>query len=467
MTNSDTDQTDGNGTGMRCLECGAEVPEGASCCPVCGNEKNILPSRWTPPERIFYWKSLLPVFSPETRVLMALSVALICALWLLGSARVRSQAALLGESDKQVEIVRADMAENNRVDFEIAGESVNSVVQGEDPIKIEDARFIAETAQNSGNWFDAVDSWTLVTEKENAEFSDFMSLANAQLMANDAMSSRATLNRAIVRFPDQPEGYLKFGELEESAENLEAARFQYQVGLSYCPGNIDLIEKLHAVETELGYVDEPILEPEVEPEQPEIPGVITTNYGVIYQLQVPVIQPEPSPSPAAAPVNIINPAPPSEPESPQPLNLIGTGNPDVPTTSDPGVDDSNGEIPNVPDEVSITNVQNLQVSATTEQVSLNLVVDNPAAFSTSTASDPTRLIVRIPNAQISEGSSIIRDVNFNVPLVERVHLGEGTSDSGPFVILVIYLGENVHYSVSAESQSVMVRIGKDPGTDAG
>jgi hypothetical protein len=421
-----------------------------------------------PPERISDWKSLLPVFSPETRVLMALSVALICALWLLGSARVRSQAALLGESDKQVEIVRADMAGNNQSsDFNITGESVNSVAQGEDPIKIEDARFIAETAQNFGSWFDAIDSWTLVTEKENADFSDFMSLANAQLMANDAMSSRATLNRAIVRFPDQPEGYLKFGELEETAGNLEAARFQYQVGLSYCPGNIDLIEKLRAVETELGYIDEPILEPDVEPEQPETPGVTTTNNGVIYELQIPVIQPEPSPPPVAAPVNIINPVPPSEPENSQPLTLIGAGNPDVPTTSDPGVDDSNEGISDVPDEVSIINVQDLQVSATTEQVSLNFVVDNPAAFSTSTASDPTRLIVRIPNAQISEGSGIIRDVNINVPLVERVHLGEGNSDSGPFVILVIYLGENVHYSVSAESQSVRVIIGKDPGTDAG
>jgi hypothetical protein len=462
---------------MHCLECGAEVPNSASCCQVCGNEKNILPSRWTPPERISNWMSILPVFTPETRVLMALSIALICALWLLGSARVRSQAALLGESDKRVEIVRADL-EGNTIssDFDVTGESVNSVVQDEDPIKIEDARFIAETAQISGNWFDAVDAWTLVTEKANAEFTDFMSLADAQLMVNDTLSSRATLNRAIVRFPDQPAGYLKFGELEEAAGNLEAARFQYQVGISYCPGNTELIGKLAAVETELGYVDEPIPEPEIEPVQPETPGVTTTDNGVIYELQIPVIQPGPSPPHVAAPVNIIDPddesnnaaaANPSEPETSQPLNLIGAGNPDVPTTSDPGVDEGNGGGSDVPDELPVINVTDLQVSATSEQVSLNLVVDNPAAFNTSTATDPSRLIVRIPNAQISEVSSIIRDVNFNVPLVERVHLGEGTSDSGPFVILVIYLGENVRHSVSAESQSVRVRIGKDPGTDAG
>jgi hypothetical protein len=51
--------------------------------------------------------------------------------------------------------------------------------------------------------------------------------------------------------------------------------------------------------------------------------------------------------------------------------------------------------------------------------------------------------------------------------VERVHLGEGASDEIPFVVLVIYLGDEVRYFISADSQAVRVRIGKDTGSEAG
>ena len=470
---SEVDHTNGNQSGMHCLECGAEVPLDASSCPACGNEKNILPSRWSPPEAVSTGKSLITLTSSETRILIALSLALFCALWLLGSARVRSQAALMGESDPQVQMVQADLIGTGQPDdLEITGESIELPGQDEIPIDIDNARLRAESAQDSGNWFDAVDAWTLVTAHGDAAFSDFISLADAQIQVNDTMSARATLNRAVVRFPDQPDGYLKFGALEESLGNPGGARFQYQVGLSYCPGNIDLIEKLHAVETELGYINESFLEPEIEPVPPPTPGVTTTDDGVIVELQVPVIEPEPAlppleePAEPPEPENVVE----SEPESPPPLTIIGIPDPDVPIISDPGVDEVEPENQTGSDllgQVSIIEVLDLQVSATNELVTISVLVNSPAAFSTSTATEPSRLIVRIPDAQISEGSGIIRDVNINVPIVERVHLGEGESDSGPFVILVIYLGENVRHSVSAESQSVRVRIGKDPGTDAG
>lgn len=465
---------------MHCLECGTQFHVGESSCPSCGNDKNILPARWTPPDSRSFFEFFSLGLNNETRILAAMSLALICALWLLGSARARSTAALTNKSDSGVEMVRADLTGETRADdLELTGEPVNSPDLDEIPVDISEARLMAHNAEEMGMWFDAVDAWSMITRHESAEFDDFIALANANRMVNDTLSARSALNRAVVRFPDRPEGYLAFGELEESLGSLNAARFQYQVGLSYCPGNIDFIEKLHAVETELGFIEEIPPEPFIEEEPPGTPDITVTDEGVIIELVVPVIEPEPVPpseietQPIPVEPEII-PEPEPEPEIEEdssesdgnvPVTLIGASDPDVPATSDPDVEELTDETET--EEFSVVEVLDLEVSATTERVSITLLVDSPAAFSTSTASEPSRLIVRVPNAQIAEGSGIIRDININVPLVDRVHLGEGASDTSTYVILVIYLGEDVRHSVSADAQSVRVSIGKDPGSEAG
>ncbi len=454
--------------GLHCLECGTDLPDDASKCPNCGNEKNILPARWHPPDSFGGLKSSFSKLSNETRILVGLSLALLCTLWMLGSARAGSQVLLNGQQDTGIEIVRADLGNVVQIEeVEITGHPPGTSAQELEPVNIEDARLQANSVQDDGNWFDAVDLWTEVTRMENAVLDDFLALANAHDRVDDTFAALASLNSAIVRFPESPEGYLKLGNLQERMDNLNAARFQYQVGLTYCPGNIDLIENLHRVETGLGLVDETI--PDFTPETvpAEIPVEIEPDGSVIVELVVPVIEPveiEPDP----VPENPVQPDTEPEPDIDEPLTLIG-GEPDVLTSGTPDSDEPDGDVSDstTPEEGLIIDILDFEISATNDMVSVNLIVNSPAAFSTSTASDPPRLIVRLPGTRIAPGSSIIRDININVPLVERVHLGEGSADNKTVAILVIYLGENVRHSVSADDHSVRVRIGKEPGEEAG
>lgn len=458
----------GQDIGLHCLECGTDLPDDASKCPNCGNEKNILPARWHPPDSFGGLKSSFSNLSNETRVLVGLSLALLCTLWMLGSARAGSQMILNGQQDTEIEIVRADLEKVIQInEVEIIGHPPGTSVQEQEPVNIADARLQAKSVQEDGNWFDAVDLWTEVTRMENAVLDDFLALANAHDQVDDTIAALASLNSAIVRFPESPEGYLKLGSLQERMDNLNAARFQYQVGLTYCPGNINLVENLHRVETDLGLVDETIPDFTSETVPAEVPVKIEPDGSIIIELLVPVIEPvEVVPDPV--PENPVQPDTEPEPDIVEPITLIG-GDPGVLTSGNPEIEKPDSDISDfsTPEVGLIVEILDLEISATHDQVSVNVIVDRPAAFSTSTASDPPRLIIRLPGTRIAAGSSIIRDININVPLVERVHLGEGSTDNKTVAILVIYLGENVHHSVSADDHSVRVRIGKEPGEEAG
>jgi hypothetical protein len=106
----------------------------------------------------------------------------------------------------------------------------------------------------------------------------------------------------------------------------------------------------------------------------------------------------------------------------------------------------------------VVEVKDLRVEATSDQVTVELITDGPPELSSRSATDPPRLIVRLPYTRIARGSSFPTSVALNVPLVERVVIAETSDDSIVTVLLVIYMGPGTRYTVGSDAQSVRVII---------
>jgi len=443
-----------------CLECGATLKPDAASCPECGKDTLILPPRWTPAEpgrTGSFW------IGKETRLLVGLSLALFCALWMLGAARARNQARIDNLGADEPRIVVAGVPTR---DAQTVPEPLEIEVPPDPVIRsINELRLAAIQAENHGAWYDLVDALTDVTNHPDADFDDFMALADAYDSIDDQQAAKTALNRVCVRFPDRPEGYTRLGELHEQQDNLNAARFQYEVGLTYCPGNRNLMTSLARIdgilnpddaaplvtEPETAVIEE-WLQPEIGPSDIE-PGEVDNEV---------FIEPEPDST------NGVN-------DEPVPVNVaetVSTGQTDqvtdesAPVTlfdvvdSVDQVDDSEtGSVDetNSADTYSPVQVSDLKVSATDSHVIIEIVTSRAAALSTSLGSDPVRLFVRIPDAQVALGSQIPGSLALNVPLVERINVIDG-SDTNVYISLVIYLGDGARYSVSSQSSSVIINI---------
>jgi len=379
----------------------------------------------------------------EARVLVASTLALICALWVLGSASTHSGAGL-GSEAGDVKIVPAQPG--------YAAEAVEQEVfpqQLEEELSAtgaDELRVAARDAEEKGAWSEALEAWTGIAGRPDAGVEDFLALAAVQDQLQDAASAATTLTRACVRFPDRPEGYIALGELYELAGNLNAARFQYQTGLGGCPENAALKRGVERVERALR--EEAATAPGLESPQGEIPtqapAVASPQDTPGAAVETPQAQPqrqtaEEAESPEGGPVTLLD----GRPEEPGEVGTAEAGAAAAP----------------------LTEILDFGVEATAEQVTIRLMTDRPAAFSSSVASDPPRLIVRMPDARLAL-SSLGCSMVLNTPLVERVNLVESSTDSN-VVILVVYLGEATRHAVAADARSLRVSVGRASDTDDG
>lgn len=455
MSNPDRDQKAGTEDGvLHCLECGAELPADATRCTECGNERLILPTRWAPPDSGKPPLAFIGGLGRESRVLVGMTLALFCALILLGFAAAGTNAKLSGKSDNDVEIVMANRAstESQPVGNNLPEDSVDEVAVDGAPENIDELRAQALEAERNGAWFDAIDLWSEATNHADARLDDFLSLAEACEHVDDTHCAAMTLNRACVRFPEHPQGYLALGSLHERLGNLESARFQYEVGLGYCPGDPGLRQALRRVESELGVdgeeregfdwqqwaEDQSIDSGESEPSEPDDVSDSGSDDSQSGSDGDSSGQDEGTPA----------------------VTLIGD-NADENDTEDRDTLIAENDTAS---EEALAAVVDLRVLATSEQVTIELITDEAVAFSTSNASDPSRLIIRIPDARIATGSA--DNVALNVPLVERVNLIESSTDNR-IVVLVVYLGENTRHSVASEGRTVRVTVWTASGTESG
>jgi hypothetical protein len=461
VSNPDGDQKAGMEDGVHCLECGATLPADATHCTECGNERLILPTRWTPPITKKSRLADLAAIGGEARVLVGLTLALFCALTMLGFAAARTGAELSGRTGSDVQIVMAgpqadsfasDVPQTPEV--EVIGSPAEAV-----PENIDELRETARSAELEGSWFDAVDAWREVTAGPGAEIGDFLSLAQACERVDDIDCATTSLNRACVRFPEYPQGYLALGSLHERLGNLESARFQYEVGLEYCPGDPGLRSALRRVEQELGIEDEGVPESDLNDWADSGSGIpdefepLATNE--VSDTGSDDSQPEST-------------EPDSTGDESAPVTLIGA---DSGSEAEDEAEDRDGTQNAQTDSAGseaepLTDIVDFRVLATSEHVTIEIVTDEPVPFSTSTASDPPRLIVRIPDARIATGSNAASDVALNVPLVERVNLIESSTDNR-IVVLVVYLGEDTRHSVASDARTVRVTVWRAPGTESG
>ena len=67
--------------------------------------------------------------------------------------------------------------------------------------------------------------------------------------------------------------------------------------------------------------------------------------------------------------------------------------------------------------------------------------------------------MRIPDAIIPDTATVARNININVPIVERITVVEN-SDTNMYVSLVIYLDPATRHSVAAVGQSLQITIAR-------
>jgi hypothetical protein len=339
------------------------------------------------------------------------------------------------------------------------------VEQDSEPALVDIAalRTMAMQYRDSGAWFDAADAWALVVEHPDSRIEDFLALADSRERINDTLSAVDTLNRACVRFPDDPRGYLALGGLQERLGKPGEARFQYLVGLSYCPNDPLLTEGFSRCEKQLGLL----------PETPEIN---------LEGLQAALESMSSGTAAAGGTAGQTSGAAGSQPEGTSERDRQDQGSGDSPTTLIGGT--STATSGNTGSAVGSTQVEetdeegeeeeiysgieilDLRVVATEDSVSIEVATDGPAELVTSQASDPPRLVVRLPNARIADGAGVPSEVRLNTPLAERVNLIKTSADSN-VVLLVVYLGQGTRFTVGSDARTVRVTITAAPGSAAG
>ncbi len=467
--NNEEDLEEGSPDALHCLECGATLPSDATSCTSCGNEKLILPSHWPPPSQTGTegTKGVFSVLGKDVRMLVGMTVVLIMALWILGAARARTEALINGETGDSVEVVIAN-TDRDSTPTEITVIELPSE-PAENPVDITELRIAAAAAGESGARYEIVAALEAVCEHPDAGFNDFMALVNSQQGIEDFDSAKATLNRICVRFPDRPEGYLMLGSLHEQQGNINAARFQYEVGVTYIPDNQQLRDALDRVNRELGIRDDEVLTspvpewimPDFVEESAEPVVSLEDIFGEAASVE-PVDVEEILSIPAdPEPVQELIQSQDNEDESSSNnetsvITLIGSGSGSGESASDE-TDISDADASEGTETTAIVEIYDLRVDSTTDQVIIELFTSNPAAISTSRGTEPSRLFVRIPDARLSEGAGIARSISLNTDLVERINVVENT-DSNLWVSLVVYFDQNTRQSVAADARSIRVTI---------
>ncbi|HDS29662.1 MAG TPA: AMIN domain-containing protein [Firmicutes bacterium] len=442
MTGRGEGENSSAGTTHQCLECGASVQPDASSCNECGNERLILPSRWTPNESESDFTSRLRL-GHETGILIGLTLALFLSLTLLSGARHRTEALLSGEKPGNMQIASASIAasvQNLPSSGETVGESSEDIL-----VDIESLRELARECESKESWREAADAWALVIEHPENKIEDFLNSAQSREKIGDNPSAIALLNRACVRYPEDHRGYLRLGALQERLGNTAAAMFQYQVGLSFLPDNPFLLESMKRCEKML------------EPSSPPWDSMSdTASFDSLSDLFPRADQPEsleetPDESVIEESTDNREGLTTLIGDTPEPIrnNLVGNGQ-----STQVEEKKSEGE---EEEPFTGTGVTDLRVVATRDSVTIEVVTDGPAELVSSHASDPPRLVVRLPNARILNGASVPSAVNLNTDLVERVNLFQTSTDSN-VVLLVVYLGENTRHTVGSDVRTVRVTI---------
>jgi hypothetical protein len=418
---------------VHCLECGATLPADARSCSICGNERLIFPSRWDPPGDEAKSDPVRSAWlGHESKILLGLAGALFCALALLGSAREGTAAKIAGDIEKGPSVVvsQAVLSEPS---------SSGEVAPLQEPVvtEIESLRAVAVLADSNGAFPEAAEAWARVAACPDAGFSDLVRLSQACERAGDPDGAVEALNRAVVRFPDKPDGYLALGGLRERMGDLNGARVQYNIGLSFCPGDSRLAQELARVEraTSAG------------PGQNDTLGLMTIEgYPVPGSPESATQQPV-----ARISAPSIREGEPVQPEVNEegPVTLIGDG-----SGSRPGGTDLLGG----DGSERIIDVQDLRVDATSDRVTIVLATSGPAEFSSRSATGPQRLIVRVSHARVSPGGGCPNGMALNVPLVSRIAVAKSSDSGEKTVLLVVYMADGARYTVGSDSSGIRITV---------
>jgi len=451
--------------GLQCLECGAILPSGVERCSSCGNEKNLMAARWSPPGDGHAKAAIRGQFlGRETRILVGLTLALFCALAFLGTARARTETILRGEESGDLMLVGFGYSASGDATVQDDTNVTNAALGSELDGNINNLRLRAQVSDINGDFPAAVEAWKEVLGNPAAGLDDFLSLARAQEHNDDLLGAAETLTRASSRFPERPRVYLSFGALREREDNPEAARFQYQVGLSYCPDSEEIKSRLQEVDrvlTQNAEVTIPDWLNNTEIPEYNIPGPPREPAPVVIYETEPV---EETAVGEIGPVNIFEGAEEvpdngdnnqGEPDRSGVVTLIGSPGETTPDEIEDNSTVSGGD--RAAETTEPIELRDIRVVASDRQVTIELITSRPAEFSTNRGTDAPRLFLRIPNAVIPAGATVPREISVHVPIVERISVVDG-SDTNSYVSLVIYLDPAARHSVAAVGHSLLITI---------
>jgi len=287
---------------------------------------------------------------------------------------------------------------------------------------------------------------------------------------NQLDSAMAACNRAIARFPENPIGYKALGELNEMDGDYTAARFQYERGLSLAPSDPDLLAGMDRCDRALDF----------QTEEGAGAGYASENYLLEVASRLSAVSKQddkPETSTERLP-EIIQPAgnrgsgplivegPSAEENEDEPVTLIGveTGSSDVniedaPTTLLPASDLL------AADTTGLVDIKDMRLLVTEERVTLVMETSGPVEFSTRSASDPSRLILRLQRARIAPGASVSKSIGVDVSLLSHVTIVESEPDSN-VIVLVLYLGADTRHTVAGEAARLRVILERKTDQDS-
>lgn len=452
---------------LQCLECGAMLPSDSLSCPECGNDRHIIAERWAPTnEKNFSLHTLIPRFGSETVTLLVLTIALFASLMILGGARNRTNALLAGDIAGTNKLEVSKIADNNQV--EIIGEPIGDE---KTPVTktLDELRQDAILAERNGLWKNAAEIWSVICQDDSATIDDFIAQGKAWEKAGDSVTALSAYNRTSVKFPENPSGYIEYGRLQEELGNLNSAKFQYEMGLSFLPDNPTLLAGLKRTSEKLG-VDA------VDFSKP-VPDTFPVTTEAEKKKPEPVSQPaiqkpapvktNPTPSQNDSTNNqkpVTNDKPDSS-DSGGKVTLIGSNNGSGEKTESSSGNGSNNADGSTADLSSVVELRDVSFEATTQRVDIILRLSGPVEFSTRSASEPLRLTLRLRKTKLSQELQNLRTINVKVPLLDRIALVE-SNPSGDELVLVMYLGADTGYTVAAETNLLRVILKTNPSKES-
>ncbi|MAS44625.1 MAG: hypothetical protein CML43_16120 [Rhodobacteraceae bacterium] len=156
--------------------------------------------------------------------------------------------------DSPAPIVQIAETQLSLGEADAAGETfLKAISMADSPAPIE-ARYAAVLLQN-GKPEEAVALYNQVIDRDGASSGALAALAGAQRAANRADDARATLDRAVRLFPDDPSNYVRLALFQRDMLDLEGALDSAAAGLEKHPDDLTLLRIAATVARDLDRID--------------------------------------------------------------------------------------------------------------------------------------------------------------------------------------------------------------------